>query len=52
MFCYLCVCVCVCMLLTSSRNKLVVVFIDQRLHVTVQRTDLFHHTALLIHQLC
>ena len=37
--------------LTCSRDELVVVLVNQRLHVAVQRTDLLHHAALLIHQL-
>lgn len=37
--------------LTCSWDELIVVFINQGLHVTVQRSDLFHHAALMIHQL-
>lgn len=37
--------------LTCSRYELVVVFIHQRLHVTVQRADLLDHAGLLVHQL-
>lgn len=35
---------------TCSRYELVVVFIHQGLHVTVQRADLLDHAGLLVHQ--
>lgn len=37
--------------ITCSRDELVVVLIDQGLHVAVQSPNLSHHVRLTIHQL-